>query len=256
MYGLAPQAIDVADRAGADKVYVFEFDPGDLGRKKFVAHRLRFKTNDVLVMVYADSPDHGIERPVVRVRAFALRRALAGRGAPSRMPRRAPRCSARASRARSCVAQRACLGRSLAGRPMQSSRMRRLDVRLRLADLARHHRGHGGDPLLGGALAHLQVRVREAVVVGGEGRRRRNRSTSSTSTRPVHVLHGLIFYLRDLADLPRRISVWARPGAGGAARVRAGSCTRTATISSTATGRRATTTRATASSTPSPTSWR
>ena len=26
MYGLAPQAIDVADRAGADKVYVFEFD--------------------------------------------------------------------------------------------------------------------------------------------------------------------------------------------------------------------------------------
>ena len=28
MYGLAPQAIDVANRAGADKVYVFEFDPG------------------------------------------------------------------------------------------------------------------------------------------------------------------------------------------------------------------------------------
>ena len=41
MYGLAPQTIDVADRAGADKVYVFEFDPGDLGRKKFVAQRLR-----------------------------------------------------------------------------------------------------------------------------------------------------------------------------------------------------------------------
>jgi hypothetical protein len=56
MYGLAPQTIDVADRAGTDKVYVFGFDPGDLGRKQFVAHRLRFKTDDVLVMVFANSP--------------------------------------------------------------------------------------------------------------------------------------------------------------------------------------------------------
>jgi hypothetical protein len=56
MYGLAPQAIKVADRAGADKVYVFVFDPGDLGRKRFVAHRLRIKTSDVLEMVYADTP--------------------------------------------------------------------------------------------------------------------------------------------------------------------------------------------------------
>ena len=56
MYGLAPQTIAVADRAGADKVYVFEFDPGDLGRKQFVAHRLHFKTKDVLVMVFANSP--------------------------------------------------------------------------------------------------------------------------------------------------------------------------------------------------------
>lgn len=56
MYGLVPQTIAVADRAGADKVYVFEFDPGDLGRKQFVAHRLHFKTKDVLVMVFANSP--------------------------------------------------------------------------------------------------------------------------------------------------------------------------------------------------------
>ena len=52
MYGLAPQVINVSDRAGADKVYVFEFDPGDLGRKLFAAHHLRFKTDDVLVMIY------------------------------------------------------------------------------------------------------------------------------------------------------------------------------------------------------------
>ena len=56
MYGLAPQTIDVTGRAGTDKVYVFEFDPGDLGRKKFAAHRLRFRTDGALVMVYADSP--------------------------------------------------------------------------------------------------------------------------------------------------------------------------------------------------------
>ena len=61
MYGLAPQAINVADRAGADEVYVFEFDPGDLGRKKFVAHRLRIKTSDILEMVYADTPIRELE---------------------------------------------------------------------------------------------------------------------------------------------------------------------------------------------------
>jgi hypothetical protein len=56
MYGLIPQAVDVAGRAGSDKVYVFEFDPGDLGRKKFTGHRLRFKTRDILVMAYVGSP--------------------------------------------------------------------------------------------------------------------------------------------------------------------------------------------------------
>jgi hypothetical protein len=70
MYGLAPQAINVADRAGADKVYVFEFDPGDLGRKKFVAHRLRIKTSDVLEMIYADTPIKELEgRPFEYVRS-------------------------------------------------------------------------------------------------------------------------------------------------------------------------------------------
>jgi hypothetical protein len=70
MYGLAPQPIKVADRAGPDKVYVFEFDPGDLGRKKFVAHRLRIKANDVLEMVYAGSPIRELEgRPFEYVRS-------------------------------------------------------------------------------------------------------------------------------------------------------------------------------------------
>ena len=55
MYGLAPQTINVADRAGPDKAYVFEFDPGDLGRKRFLARRLRIKSNDALEMIYSDT---------------------------------------------------------------------------------------------------------------------------------------------------------------------------------------------------------
>jgi hypothetical protein len=56
MYGLAPQTIRVGDSHSADKTYVFEFDPGDLGRKKFAGERLRFKTSDVLVMTFRGSP--------------------------------------------------------------------------------------------------------------------------------------------------------------------------------------------------------
>jgi hypothetical protein len=37
MFGIDYQTIDVAGRAGSDKVYVFAFDPGDLGRKRFTA---------------------------------------------------------------------------------------------------------------------------------------------------------------------------------------------------------------------------
>jgi hypothetical protein len=55
MFGLAYQTIDVAGRAGADKVYVFEFDPGDLGRKRFTAKRLR-PTDGNLVTTYSDTP--------------------------------------------------------------------------------------------------------------------------------------------------------------------------------------------------------
>ena len=48
--------IQVADKAGADKVYVFRFDPGDLGRKRFAAHRIQPSADGVLTMIYANSP--------------------------------------------------------------------------------------------------------------------------------------------------------------------------------------------------------
>jgi hypothetical protein len=56
MYGLPYQTIDVSERVGVDNIYVFEFDPGDLGRKKFMAEHLRFAKNDSLVLDYANSP--------------------------------------------------------------------------------------------------------------------------------------------------------------------------------------------------------
>jgi hypothetical protein len=55
MFGLAPQTIDVSAHAGADKVYVFGFTPGDLGKKRFAGVPLRID-GDALEMTYADTP--------------------------------------------------------------------------------------------------------------------------------------------------------------------------------------------------------
>lgn len=41
MFGLAPQSVDVVGKAGGDKGYVFEFEPGDLGKKKFAGVRAK-----------------------------------------------------------------------------------------------------------------------------------------------------------------------------------------------------------------------
>ena len=56
MFNLAPQTIDLAGRAGDDKAYVFQFDPGDLGKRQFVAQRLQVSADGSLVMVSTDSP--------------------------------------------------------------------------------------------------------------------------------------------------------------------------------------------------------
>jgi hypothetical protein len=56
MFGVAPQTLDLS-RAGADagKVYVFAFDPGDLGKKRFADVPLRIN-GDALEMTYTDTP--------------------------------------------------------------------------------------------------------------------------------------------------------------------------------------------------------
>ncbi len=54
MLGLPYQTIQVPGPAGADKGYVFEFDPGDLGNKKFAATPLRREGADSLIMTYAN----------------------------------------------------------------------------------------------------------------------------------------------------------------------------------------------------------
>jgi hypothetical protein len=69
MFGVGHQRIDVAGRAGADKVYVFAFDPGDLGRKRFAGVRLRPADGTALVMTYRDTPIQELEgRPFRYVR--------------------------------------------------------------------------------------------------------------------------------------------------------------------------------------------
>lgn len=55
MFGVAPQSIDVSAHAGPEKGYVFAFEPGDLGKKKFAGARLKVGT-DALDMTYSDTP--------------------------------------------------------------------------------------------------------------------------------------------------------------------------------------------------------
>jgi hypothetical protein len=61
MFGVGHQTIDVSGRAGTDKVYVFAFDPGDLGRKRFSGERLRPGDGNALVMIYRDTPIRELE---------------------------------------------------------------------------------------------------------------------------------------------------------------------------------------------------
>ncbi len=58
MYGVASQTIDVSAQAGTDKAYVFEFDTGDLGRKRFVGQRFALDSGSgsFLVTTYRDTP--------------------------------------------------------------------------------------------------------------------------------------------------------------------------------------------------------
>ena len=55
MFGVAPRAIDVSAHGGADKTYVFGFEPGDLGKKRFADVPLRVD-RDALEMTYTDTP--------------------------------------------------------------------------------------------------------------------------------------------------------------------------------------------------------
>ena len=56
MFNVAPQTINVAGRAGADKAYVFGFDAGDLGKRPFVGKRLQIAADGALVLTFTDSP--------------------------------------------------------------------------------------------------------------------------------------------------------------------------------------------------------
>jgi hypothetical protein len=51
---VAEQTLKVSAPAGADKAYVFAFEPGDLGQKRFAGTRLRRGGPDALEMTYAN----------------------------------------------------------------------------------------------------------------------------------------------------------------------------------------------------------
>lgn len=54
MFGVPYQTLAVGPPTGADRTYVFAFDPGDLGSKRFAATRLKREGADSLVMTYAN----------------------------------------------------------------------------------------------------------------------------------------------------------------------------------------------------------
>jgi hypothetical protein len=56
MYGVPFQTIGVDGKAGSGKIFVFEFDPGDLGKKRFAGTHLKRQGASSLVMTYSGSP--------------------------------------------------------------------------------------------------------------------------------------------------------------------------------------------------------
>jgi hypothetical protein len=54
MFGLDYQRLNVPGPGGADKAYVFEFDAGDLGLKRFAGTKLKRQGADSLVMTYVN----------------------------------------------------------------------------------------------------------------------------------------------------------------------------------------------------------
>lgn len=56
MFGLAPQTIDVSSATSGGKSYAFTFEPGDLGKRRFAATRLKVEGTRALLMPTANSP--------------------------------------------------------------------------------------------------------------------------------------------------------------------------------------------------------
>jgi hypothetical protein len=56
MFGVPYQSVTVGGKAGSGKLYVFEFEPGDLGKKRFAGTHLKRQGASTLTMTYAGSP--------------------------------------------------------------------------------------------------------------------------------------------------------------------------------------------------------
>lgn len=60
MVGLDYQPVSVAKSSNSSKVYIYQFEPGDLGKKPFLGTRLSPEGADTLTMIYGDSPLKGL----------------------------------------------------------------------------------------------------------------------------------------------------------------------------------------------------
>ncbi|MCP4936269.1 MAG: hypothetical protein GY927_19215 [bacterium] len=66
MVGLGYQPLKLPKSSGDGKAYVFEFDPGDLGKKTFDGVRLQREGRDVLVLKYRDTLVKDLEGKLFR----------------------------------------------------------------------------------------------------------------------------------------------------------------------------------------------
>lgn len=69
MYSVPLQRVDISRAQGTGKIYVFDFDPGDLGRRRFSAVRLKIEPEGRLRMIYSHQRIRELDgRPFVYVR--------------------------------------------------------------------------------------------------------------------------------------------------------------------------------------------
>jgi hypothetical protein len=56
MFNVPPQTVAIPAKPGDEKVFVFEFEPGDIGKRKFTAQRIAIEPDGKLLLIAKDAP--------------------------------------------------------------------------------------------------------------------------------------------------------------------------------------------------------